>query len=154
MEDQLSALGERWSHVCQWAEQRAIALTELVNHWSRLDYDWRQLVLWLSSHEQSLRQMEANPNLDKSQMMEVGRQLQLLERDLGPHQDRLAALEDGARKLTVLMQASAGSEAKLAGCKYVERLLLDMEDFEDRIEALNEIMDAQRQRVNIFFLRD
>lgn len=77
MEDQLSALGERWSHVCQWAEQRSNSLTQLVSHWEQLDGDLSRLKSWLAAHEHSLRLIEANPNADRSQMIDVARQLQV-----------------------------------------------------------------------------
>lgn len=77
MEDQLSALGERWSHVCKWAEQRASALQQLTNHWEQLDTDFNRLKSWLAAHEQSLRLIETNPNADRTQMIDVARQLQV-----------------------------------------------------------------------------
>ena len=77
MEDQLSALGERWSHVCQWAEQRARGLKQLVNHWEQLDGELKRLKSWLAAHEQSLRLIEANPSTDRNQMLDVARQLQV-----------------------------------------------------------------------------
>ena len=77
MEDQLSALGERWSHVCQWAEQRASRLKQLVNHWEQLDGELKRLKSWLAAHEQSLRLIEANPSTDRNQMLDVARQLQV-----------------------------------------------------------------------------
>lgn len=79
MEDQLAALGERWSHVCQWAEQRSASLTQLVSHWEQLDADLQRLKTWLAAHEHSLRLIEANPNADRSQMIDVARQLQVIQ---------------------------------------------------------------------------
>lgn len=86
MEDQLAALGERWSHVCQWAEQRFTSLTRLVEHWKQLDSDLSRLKSWLADHEQSLRLIEANPSADRNQMVDVARQLQV------SHTDRIGLL--------------------------------------------------------------
>lgn len=77
MEDQLSALGERWSHVCRWAEQRASALQHLSNHWEQLETDLMRLKSWLAAHEHSLRLIETNPSTDRCQMIDVARQLQV-----------------------------------------------------------------------------
>ena len=77
MEDQLSALGERWSHVCQWAEQRAVALQQLADHWEHLDTNLKRLKSWLASHEHALKLIEANPSADRTQMIDVARQLQV-----------------------------------------------------------------------------
>lgn len=76
MEDQLSALGERWSHVFRWAEQRATALQQLADHWEHLDTNLKRLKNWLESHEHALRLIEANPSADRTQMIDVARQLQ------------------------------------------------------------------------------
>jgi len=152
MEDQLSALGERWSHVCQWADQRASALQQLVSTWEQLDQELQRVKTWLAGHEQSLRLIEANPSTDRNQMADVARQLQLLDRDLEPHQQRLNQLQESVQRLPPLIQAVVGKEQskrKLTTGTYkcVDRILQDMEDLEDRIEALNEIMEAQRQRL-------
>lgn len=77
MEDQLSALGERWSHVCRWADQRASALQQLANHWEQVDTDLNRLKAWLAAHEHSLRLIETNPSADRTQMIDVARQLQV-----------------------------------------------------------------------------
>ncbi|XP_046644687.1 utrophin-like isoform X8 [Daphnia pulicaria] len=152
MEDQLSALGERWSHVCRWAEQRASALHHLSNHWEQLDADLMRLKSWLAAHEHSLRLIETNPSTDRSQMIDVARQLQLLERDMEPHVQRLSQLQDNIQRLPSLIHAVTVKENSkkiqpVGNYKCVDRLSSDVENFEDRIEALNEIMEAQRQRL-------
>ena len=85
MEDQLSALGERWSHVCQWADQRASALQQLVSTWEQLDQELQRVKTWLAGHEQSLRLIEANPSTDRSQMADVARQLQVNDWPISNH---------------------------------------------------------------------
>ncbi|KAI9557614.1 dystrophin [Daphnia sinensis] len=152
MEDQLSALGERWSHVCRWAEQRASALQQLSNHWEQLTADLTRLKCWLASHEHSLRLIETNPSTDRSQMIDVARQLQLLERDMEPHVQRLSQLQENILRLPTLIHAVTVKENSkksqpVGNFKCVDRLLSDVENFEDRMEALNEIMEAQRQRL-------
>ncbi|EFX89386.1 dystrophin [Daphnia pulex] len=152
MEDQLSALGERWSHVCRWAEQRASALQHLSHHWEQLDADLMRLKSWLAAHEHSLRLIETNPSTDRSQMIDVARQLQLLERDMEPHVQRLSQLQDNIQRLPSLIHAVTVKENSkkiqpVGNYKCVDRLSSDVENFEDRIEALNEIMEAQRQRL-------
>uniref|UniRef100_A0A0N8BMF8 Dystrophin major muscle n=2 Tax=Daphnia magna TaxID=35525 RepID=A0A0N8BMF8_9CRUS len=152
MEDQLSALGERWSHVCRWAEQRASALQQLSIHWEQLTADLTRLKCWLASHEHSLRLIETNPSTDRSQMIDVARQLQLLERDMEPHVQRLSQLQENILRLPTLIHAVTVKENSkksqpVGNFKCVDRLLSDVENFEDRMEALNEIMEAQRQRL-------
>lgn len=77
----------------------------------------------------------------------------MLDRDLTPHQQRLERLQEQAQQLPALFQAAVGKDPqakrKLTTTTFrsVERFLQDLENLEDRLEALNEIMEAQRQRV-------
>lgn len=69
-----------------------------------------------------------------------------------PHVERLNELQEGSQRLPSLIQAAMAKErtkrtAQSGSYKCVDRLLSDIENLEDRIEALNEIMEAQRQRV-------
>ena len=72
-----------------------------------------------------------------------------------PHILRLGDLQESVQRLPTLIQAVMVKEKSkriLPGSfKCVERLSSDIENLEDRIEALNEIMEVQRQRVNGFF---
>lgn len=71
-----------------------------------------------------------------------------------PHIQRLGDLQESVQRLPTLIQAVMVKEKSkriLPGSfKCVERLSSDIENLEDRIEALNEIMEVQRQRVNWF----
>ncbi len=70
-----------------------------------------------------------------------------------PHVQRLSQLQDNIQRLPSLIHAVTVKENSkkiqpVGNYKCVDRLSSDVENFEDRIEALNEIMEAQRQRVN------
>lgn len=69
-----------------------------------------------------------------------------------PHVHRLSQLQEGVQRLPVLIQAAMLKEKSKrivpkVTYKCVDRLSSDLEDLEDRIEALDGIMEAQRQRV-------
>jgi hypothetical protein len=73
-----------------------------------------------------------------------------------PHVQRLSQLQDNIQRLPALIHAVTVIENSkkiqpVGNYKCVDRLFADVENFEDRIEALNEIMEAQRQRVRVFF---
>lgn len=73
-----------------------------------------------------------------------------------PNIQRLNQLQDNIQRLPAFIQAITVKENSkktqpIASFKCVERLSSDVEHLEDRIEALNEIMEAQRQRVRILF---
>ena len=61
-------------------------------------------------------------------------------------QEQIQLLPSLIGAVTVKEQSSETLPTTTYQC--VDRLLADMEHLEDRIEALNEIMDAQRQRVS------
>ena len=73
-----------------------------------------------------------------------------------PHVQRLSQLQDNIQWLPALIHAVTVKENSkkiqpVGNYKCVDRLFADVENFEDRIEALNEIMEAQRQRVRVFY---
>ena len=70
-----------------------------------------------------------------------------------PHVQRLHVQQEHIQRLPALIEAVTVKEqsqdiAPAATFQCVDRLLADFEHLEDRIEALNEIMDVQRQRVS------
>lgn len=68
-----------------------------------------------------------------------------------PHLLRLNQLQEGAQRLPPLIQAIVAKENSKriipGSFKCVDRLLSEIEMLEDRVEALNEIMEVQRQRL-------
>lgn len=71
---------------------------------------------------------------------------------MAPNIQRLNQLQENINRLPSLLQAITAKEGSkkiqpIQSFKCVERFLSDIENLEDRIEALNEIMEAQRQRV-------
>lgn len=68
-----------------------------------------------------------------------------------PHLQRLNHLQENTQRLPSFIQAVMVKEKSkriLPGSfKCVDRLSSEIENLEDRIEALNEIMEAQKQRV-------
>ncbi|CAG0878917.1 unnamed protein product [Darwinula stevensoni] len=54
LEDELAAVGERWSHVCGWVESRGKLLRELSSHWDPLEEKRKTLLTWLEAKESLL----------------------------------------------------------------------------------------------------
>lgn len=76
---------------------------------------------------------------------------------MAPNIQRLNQLQENINRLPSLLQALTIKEGSkktqpVGTFKCVDRFLSDIENLEDRIEALNEIMEAQRQRVSNFLL--
>ena len=77
MEDQLTALGERWAHICQWTEERCSKLQNLSSKWSQLIDEYQRIQLWLDNKETQLKQMEANPLIEIGEVLERIKKLQV-----------------------------------------------------------------------------
>jgi len=54
MEEQLEALGVRWTSVCRWMEERSAALTEAASRWSVFSERLKAFVAWLTDTQDVL----------------------------------------------------------------------------------------------------
>ncbi|KAA0203443.1 hypothetical protein HAZT_HAZT010525 [Hyalella azteca] len=77
LEDELTALGERWGHVCKWSEQQWATLQALALHWGQLEEGVRQLTLWLDGKEAQLRHIESNPSTNQQHILSQASMLQV-----------------------------------------------------------------------------
>jgi hypothetical protein len=77
MEDQLTALGERWAHICQWTDERYSKLKNLQLKWSQVMDECQIIQQWLDSKETQLKQMEANPLLEIGEVLDRIKKLQV-----------------------------------------------------------------------------
>ena len=58
MEQQLEALGVRWTMVCRWMEERNSALTEAASRWRVFTERLNAFVAWLTDTEDVLEDIE------------------------------------------------------------------------------------------------
>jgi hypothetical protein len=77
MEDQLTALGERWAHICHWTEERCNRLQNLAVKWSQVTDEFQAIQQWLNNKEMQLKQMEANPVLEIGEVLDRIKKLQV-----------------------------------------------------------------------------
>lgn len=78
MEDELSALGERWAHICKWAEEYGVKLQTLLMKCSRITEQLSWLQSWFDSKEINLKQMESKHVTEVAEIMERIKQLQVI----------------------------------------------------------------------------
>lgn len=58
LEEQLAALGERWSNVCKWTEQRWTMLQNVLKSWQEYREEERRLSKWLAEKEAQIEDMK------------------------------------------------------------------------------------------------
>ena len=75
LEGQLMALGERWTVLCTWVEERAEILRITRDELELLEREKERLIEWLDDRESSLREMDRNPSDNQD---ELNRQGQLI----------------------------------------------------------------------------
>ncbi|XP_024942886.1 dystrophin, isoforms A/C/F/G/H isoform X6 [Cephus cinctus] len=137
MEDQLSALGERWTHICQWKEERGQRLQSLASLWKDLMEDYKKLVTWLNETEITLKQMEANPASEIGEVLERIKKLQKLKIEM----------DFNHQKLTTLQRSIQELEDKGTSSEYAS-ILEKIENLQDQWDAVGQIMEVQSQRIS------
>ncbi|KAG9438029.1 dystrophin isoform X8 [Apis mellifera carnica] len=138
MEDQLSALGERWTHICQWKEERRQRLQALSSLWQNVNDDYKRLMSWLNETEITLKQMEANPASEIGEVLERIKKLQILKMDMDENQRKLMSLQESIQELE-------GQNTSPECINILEKI----ENLQDRWEAVGQIMEVQTQRLEV-----
>lgn len=136
MEDQLSALGERWTHICQWKEERRQRLQAPSSLWQNVNDDYKRLMSWLNETEITLKQMEANPASEIGEVLERIKKLQILKMDMDENQRKLMSLQESIQELE-------GQNTSPECINILEKI----ENLQDRWEAVGQIMEVQTQRI-------
>ncbi|XP_063538770.1 uncharacterized protein LOC134748000 [Cydia strobilella] len=125
MEDELRALGERWSHTCQWTLAQLARLQALRD-------------LQPTAAEEQLKQMEANPVSTVQEVLERISTLQQIKHSVSLQQALATQHTERASALV------ANGEA--AGVDFAD-VFARAEELQDRAEALLMILDVQAQRI-------
>lgn len=132
LEDKLAALGERWSHVVKWTKNRWSALQDAATKSKELTNRYHIICRWIDVRESNLKQMEGNEVTEIGSVMKRMNDLRYCCKDL----------EILAQHLTVLEQT-----AQSIGSEMCETYLENIENIQDRYEALKLILDVQKSRI-------
>ncbi|XP_075552995.1 dystrophin isoform X4 [Dermacentor variabilis] len=100
LEDELLALGERWSAVCSWVENYGAQLEALINALQMLSMEEPRLQQWLLMQEAQLCRMEKTDATRASvqEVLDMVKCLQVLEKDLDFHNKRLDHISNEIQK--------------------------------------------------------
>lgn len=137
IEDELTALSERWSHVCSWSEQE----TQRLKKWCFLTESCEKEKGWLNRRESTLKNMEANPASAIAEVLNQIKKLQILKKELDFSQDRLTKLQD-----EILLLAKEDGPLGVVSSSEIQG---EVEMLFDRWDALNQIIEIQAHRVSI-----
>lgn len=140
VEDDLTALNERWSHICQWRHNRRQNLEALALLLKDLTDNYKKLVSWLGETEITLKQMEACSASELGEVLDRIQKLRFLKMEMDNKQTKLNTLQKSIQDL------DDGSGVPPECVKLMEKL----EYLQDRWEAVAQIMEVQNQRVRIF----
>ena len=70
LEGQLMALGERWTVLCTWVEERGEILRITRDELGLLESEKKRLNEWLERSESSLREMDRNPSDNRDNLLQ------------------------------------------------------------------------------------
>ncbi|KRF83656.1 dystrophin, isoforms A/C/F/G/H isoform X21 [Drosophila virilis] len=124
LEDRLSALGERWSHVVKWIDLRTEKLQQ-----------YKCISRWLDAREQDLKRMESRDVTDVGGITQRINELNYCAKDLLELHRYLIDLRQ--------MVAATLQDGDDKG----ERVLMQLESYEDRLDALKQILEVQTLRI-------
>ncbi|XP_051469473.1 utrophin isoform X4 [Apus apus] len=94
LEEQLQRLGERWTAVCRWTEERRVKLQEIQPLWQELLEEQCLLKAWLTEKEEALSKVQTSNFKDQTDLSVNVRKLAILKEDMGMKRQTLDQLNE------------------------------------------------------------
>ncbi|KAM4866330.1 utrophin isoform 3-T3 [Thomomys bottae] len=94
LEDQLQKLGERWTAVCRWTEERWNRLQEINILWQELLEEQCLLKAWLIEKEEALNKIQTSNFKDQKELSVSVRRLAILKEDMEMKRQTLDQLSE------------------------------------------------------------
>ncbi|XP_069180920.1 LOW QUALITY PROTEIN: dystrophin [Procambarus clarkii] len=138
LEDELNALGERWAHICRWAESRWTTLQTLSIHWEHFEQEIDKLRQWLHEKETTLRQVESNPSSEQEHILRHASMLQVLQAEMEVQHRCIGHLEEESSKIFTYIPEESPAH---------ENISAEIESIQDRMDCLVSMIEAQTQRM-------
>ncbi|XP_055852370.1 dystrophin, isoforms A/C/F/G/H isoform X3 [Episyrphus balteatus] len=124
LEDKLSALGERWSHVVKWSEMQSEKL-----------HQYKVIYKWIDAREKDLKTMEGKELCELGSVTNRMNDLKYCEQDL-------LELERYLIDLRQMIQSPMHEDDESSS-----DVLQQLENIEDRLDALRQILEVQSNRI-------
>ncbi|XP_032999821.1 utrophin isoform X2 [Lacerta agilis] len=137
LEDQLQVLGERWTAVCRWTEERWLKLQELNILWQELLEEQCLLKAWLIEKEENLNQVQTSNFKDQKELGVNVRRLAILKEDM----------EMKRRTLEQLNEISQDVAQLLNNKKALKRIDSDLEELTQKWDNLVQKLEDYSTRV-------
>lgn len=134
LEDELAALGERWSHVVQWTQVRLEAVHRTREGMAEVVSDYARLKKWINTRERDLKLMETKDVREMGDGIRRVRELEYCAVDMDCCVNQINELDVKIREVS----PSGGFADKWAD---------DVEDLIDRSEALKQMIEVQKSRL-------
>lgn len=140
LEDELAALGERWSTVCLWVENYGSKLQHLLGTLQLLSTEEPRLQQWLLMQEAQLCKMEKSDMTKASvqEVLDMVKCLQVMEQDLDSHNKRLDDLSDEVQSTIMVLDK---------GCLAATELSRKQEQLTHRWDALLQKMENMSRKL-------
>ncbi|KAM7135653.1 utrophin isoform 2-T2 [Molossus nigricans] len=94
LEGQLQKLGERWTAVCRWTEERWNRLQEISMLWQELLEEQCLLKAWLTEKEEALKKVQTSNFKDQKELSVSVRRLAILKEDMEMKRQALDQLSE------------------------------------------------------------
>ncbi|XP_027706465.1 utrophin isoform X3 [Vombatus ursinus] len=110
LEDQLQKLGERWTAVCRWTEERWNRLHEINILWQELLEEQCLLKAWLTEKEEALNKVQTSNFKDPKELSVSVRRLAILKEDMEMKRQTLDQLSEIGQDVSQLLDNPRISE--------------------------------------------
>ncbi|XP_059689241.1 utrophin [Gavia stellata] len=137
LEEQLQRLGERWTAVCRWTEERRVKLQEIQLLWQELLEEQCLLKAWLTEKEEALSKVQTSNFKDQTDLSVNVRKLAILKEDMGMKRQTLDQLNElGQDVAQILGNGRASSKIDQNQEELTQRwdsLVQKLEDYSNQV---------------------
>ncbi|XP_009571571.1 PREDICTED: utrophin-like, partial [Fulmarus glacialis] len=137
LEEQLQRLGERWTAVCHWTEERRVKLQEIQLLWQELLEEQCLLKAWLTEKEEALSKVQTSNFKDQTDLSVNVRKLAILKEDMGMKRQTLDQLNElGQDVAQILGNGRASSKIDQDQEELTQRwdsLVQKLEDYSNQV---------------------